>query len=68
MAVCHAALGHADEARDAVGRYRAAESRACVATFMAGEPYRDPATVARLREALLAAGLPERAQSGVRPD
>ena len=59
MAICHVSLGHSDETRQAMARYREVTPAASVATFLSSEPYRDPTTIARFRDALLKAGCPK---------
>jgi TolB-like protein/predicted Zn-dependent protease len=59
LTICHIGLDQLPEARAAAARFTAEGPQGTVATFLQGEPYRDPAVVARFRSALLAAGVPE---------
>jgi tetratricopeptide (TPR) repeat protein len=58
-AICHVGLGQLDEARTAAAKFADSNPQSTIATFLAMEPYSDPAVIARFRAALAAAGLPE---------
>ena len=59
MAICHVGLDQLPEARAAAAQFVAHDTRATVAHLLNEDPHTDPAFIARLRAALLAAGVPE---------
>jgi adenylate cyclase len=61
LAASHAALGHYEQARNAVGRVLALDPEATVAqsTTPSRAPYKSPDDVQHFRESLRKAGLPE---------
>jgi TolB-like protein/Tfp pilus assembly protein PilF len=59
VAACHARLGQADRARDAVRRCLELYPQFGRARFMTREPFRDPANATSFAESLRLAGLPE---------
>ena len=59
MAICHVGLDQMPEARAAAAQFVAHDPRATIAQLLNEDPYTDSALIARLRAALLAAGVPE---------
>jgi TolB-like protein len=59
MAICHVGLDQLPEARAAAAQFVAHDARATIAHLLNEDPHTDPAFIARLRSALLAAGVPE---------
>ena len=58
MAICHVGLDQLPEARAAAAQFVAHDARATVAHLLNEDPHTDPAFIARLNAALLAAGVP----------